>query len=173
MKAAIFSASKDFEDEEYFTPLHILSSCGVKTVVFSDKKGPIIGIEGGEGDAEREFKDFNPNEFSAVVFVGGPGCLEKMDNEEVYEIAKKALKNNCLLAAICIAPVILANAGLLDGIRATVWSSPTDKKAIKLLKNKGAFYEESSVVKDGMIITANGPNAAEDFSRAILSAIYK
>ncbi len=170
-KIAIFIASKNFEDEEYFIPLQVFSFSGVESVTFSDKKGTAIGVSGGEAEIEREIDDFSAEEFSAVVLVGGPGCLKSFDNMKTYQVLKSAVKTGCLIGAICIAPAVLANAGILEGVRSTVWSSVMDKSAIRLLKEKGAIYEDLPLVKDNMFITANGPQAAEEFARAVVSAI--
>ncbi len=171
-KIAVFVASKDFEDEEYFIPLQVFSLPGIESITFSDKKGSIIGIHGGEAESSKEIGEFHSQEFSAVVFIGGPGCLEKLDNEEVYKVIKEAVKANCVLGAICIAPVLFAKAGVLKGVRSTVWSSSIDKRAVRVLKEEGAVYENHSVVKDKIFITANGPQAAKEFAKAIVSAIY-
>ena len=67
-----------------------------------------------------------------------------------------------VVAAICIAPVILARAGLLKGKRATVFPD-----GIPELEKAGAVYTAQSVERDGRIITGNGPEAAEAFGREI------
>jgi protease I len=61
----------------------------------------------------------------------------------------------------------LAKAGVLKGKKATVWSSPMDKSPIKILTQNGAIFENLDVVVDGNIITANGPQAAEEFGIVI------
>ena len=76
-----------------------------------------------------------------------------------------------ILAAICIAPAILAKAGVLEGKNATVWSSVLDKGPIKILEENGANYVEKDVVVDGNIITANGPQAASEFGRKIVEIL--
>jgi protease I len=62
--------------------------------------------------------------------------------------------------------VTLANAGVLSGRRATVFSSEAGK-----LKAKGAEYTGAKVERDGKIITGSGPEAAEEFGRAIVKAL--
>jgi protease I len=67
-----------------------------------------------------------------------------------------------MVAAICIAPVILANAGLLKKKNATVFESE-----IAAIEAKGAVYSESGVTVDGNIITANGADQAKQFGLEI------
>jgi len=59
-----------------------------------------------------------------------------------------------VLGAICIAPVTLAKAGVLEGKRATVWKSEGET-----LKEHGADYTGASMEADGKIITADGPHS--------------
>jgi protease I len=67
-----------------------------------------------------------------------------------------------VVSAICLAPVTLANAGLLEGKRATAYPS-----AESYLKWKRVTYTSSEVEIAGNIVTAKGPEAAERFARAI------
>jgi protease I len=66
------------------------------------------------------------------------------------------------VSAICLAPVTLANAGLLLGKRATAYPS-----AEGFLEWKGAIYTGRPVEIAGTIVTASGPEAVEEFARAI------
>ena len=171
MKIALVVASKNFRDEEYFIPYQIFKEKGMDLSVFSDKKGTIIGVYGGEGEAEHVLKELDSKNFAAVIFVGGPGAMKFLDNEEGYEIARKAKKEGTLLAAICISPLILAKAEVLKGVEATVWSSPLDKSSVNILKEKGGVYRDEDVVQDGKIITANGPEASEIFSWRVVDSL--
>ena len=69
------------------------------------------------------------------------------------------------ICAICIAPMILARAGVLSGKNATVFP---DRDAISELRAGGALYRDQDVVKDGNVITARGPEAAEKFGRSVV-----
>jgi protease I len=101
-----------------------------------------------------------------VVFVGGSGSKQYFEDPEALEIAKKAYEKGKIVAAICIAPVILANAGILKGKKATVHHGNEQE-----LEKKGANYINQNVVKDGKIITACGPSAAREFGNTIAKEI--
>lgn len=106
------------------------------------------------------------NKYDAVVFIGGPGIIEYLSNTTYLTIAQKALVEGKILAAICIAPCILANAGLLIGKNATVFSGYEST-----LQTNGAHVVDQPVVQDGTIITANGPSAAEAFGEQIVRVL--
>jgi len=170
-KIAIIIAYKDFRDEEYFIPKEVLENAGAEIKTASTKKGTAIGADGGEVEIDLLVSEINPADFDAIVFIGGPGALKYLDNEDSYQLAKKTISQNKVLAAICISPVILAKAGVLEGKKATVWSSPMDRGPVKILENNGAIYQDESVVVDGKIITGNGPAAAEEFGKAIIGVL--
>ena len=166
-KIAIVIAFRDFRDEEYFTPKAILEKAKAKIITVSNKSGTAIGADGGDVEVDLLLENLNPADFDAVVFIGGPGCLNNLDNEESYRIIKETVSQNKILASICISPVILARAGVLIGKRATVWSSIIDKSGVKTLQENGAIFENKSVVVDGKIITANGPAASKKFGEVL------
>ena len=161
-------AFEDFRDQEYFVPKEILEKGGVKIKTASTKKGIALGADGGDTNVDLILEEINLVDFDAIIFIGGPGCLEYLDNEKSYQIAQKALVENKFLAAICISPVILAKAGVLKGRKVTVWTSALDKGPVKILNDNGAEFINEKIVKDGNIITANGPAAAEAFGKKIL-----
>jgi len=81
-----------------------------------------LGADGGEVAVDYNIKEVKPGNFDLVVFVGGPGALKHLDNETGYKIAGETIETKKHLAAICIAPAILAKAGVLKNKKATVWS---------------------------------------------------
>lgn len=170
-KAVMIVAFRNFRDAEYFVPKEILEKAGVEVKTASNKVGVAIGAEGGDAVVDFLVKDINSADFDAVIFVGGPGCLEGLDNDDSYRVAKDVAANNKVLAAICVSPVILAKAGVLQGKKATVWSSMTDKGAIEILEEQGVIYIPRTVVVDNKIITGNGPAAANEFSERVIELL--
>lgn len=170
-KIAMIIAFIDFKDEEYFIPREFFEKAGIEVVTVSNQSGMAQGISGAEVMVNIKLDDLKVGDYDSIVFIGGSGCLENLDNELSYSIAWKAVEQNKILAAICIAPVILAKAGVLKGKKATVWSDPLYRTPIEILKKNGAIYQDASFVADGKIITANGPQSAEDFTKAIIKGL--
>lgn len=170
-KIAQIIAFRDFRDEEYFIPRNIFLQKGAKVKTVSDKEGIAIGANGGEAKVDLKLEELNIDEFDAILFTGGPGALDHLDKEISYEIAKKTLGSGKVLGAICISPVILAKAGVLEGKKATVWSSTLDKEPIKILEENGVIFVDERVVRDGNIVTGNGPAAAKEFAEKIIEVL--
>ena len=170
-KILMVVAFKDFKDEEYFVPKEILEKAGYLIETTSSQKGTALGTEGNEAIITLLPSEVNLQNYEAIVFVGGSGMGKELDNQEFQKLAQEFVKNDKIVTAICVAPSLLAKAGILTGIKATVWSSVLDKTFIKILEENGAIYENKSVVQDGKIVTANGPDAAQEFGEAIVSQL--
>ena len=170
MKKILFViAYNNFKDEEYFIPKEVFENNGFSVTTASNAKGIALGVSGGEVEVNHLISEVNMNDFDALVFAGGPGCLDNLDNDISYNLINKAK----IIGAICISPVILAKAGILKNKRATVWSSNMDKSPINILSENGAIFEDKDVVVDGNIITANGPDVAEEFGVEVVNLLTK
>jgi protease I len=165
-KVVMIIAQSGFRDEELLEPKEVLESKGVEVEVASTTQGYAQGVMGARVKPDLLVADLEAKDFDAVVFIGGAGASQYWDDPVAHRLAKDALAANRVLAAICIAPVTLAKAGLLKGRRATVWSSEAGQ-----LKAAGANYTGKPVERDGNIITAAGPFAAREFGEEIARAI--
>ncbi len=170
-KVAMIVAYRDFRDEEYFVPKQILERAGAEIFTASTQKGIAKGIDGGEVNVEVLLKDLFVARYDAIVFIGGPGAVDLINNADCNRIANEAMVKKKILGAICIAPLILAKAGAISSMKATVWSSTLDRAPIKELEENGAFYQDQPVVIDRNLITANGPKAADEFGQALVKAL--
>lgn len=170
-KAALIIAFKDFQDEEYFIPKQVLKSGGSRITTVSSELGKALGIYGGEVNVDLTLDKLKVDDYDAIIFIGGSGALKYTEDETCWKIAQESVQKEKILGAICVGPVILARAGILSGKKATVWSSPLDKSAVKVLKEEGAIFEDTEIVQDENIITANGPQAARKFGETILRAL--
>jgi len=161
-------APENFRDEELFGPKEILEAAGFKAEIVSKNRGTIKGILGKTVEVKKTIAEIAVADYQAIIFVGGPGTTVYFDDLLALDLAKEAAEQEKVIGAICIAPSILANAGLLSGRQATAFSS--EKKA---LENGGALWEDQEVVVDGKIVTASGPKAAKEFGWKIVSLLTK
>lgn len=165
-KILMVIAPLDFRDVEYFTPKKIFEAAGFEVQTASIQFGIARGADGGEAKIDLTVSQAEPANFSAVVFVGGSGMQQISDDESLQVLAIKFVKANKLTTAICVAPAVLAKAGLLAGKEAT--SHPDVKQD---LEENGALFLDQAVVAGDKIITANGPEAAEQFANQILNKL--
>ncbi|MBF0298568.1 MAG: DJ-1/PfpI family protein [Oligoflexia bacterium] len=167
-KILMIIASNNFRDEEYQKPREIFDKSGAIVAVASSSKKASTGMLGMKVTPDILLDDVLVNDYDVFVFVGGSGAAEYFTNKKALEIVCESVKQNKVLAAICLAPSILARAGVLKNKKATVYSSE-----INTLKDNGAYYSENSVEQDGNIITANGPTAALKFGEVVLNVMGK
>lgn len=153
---------KRFRDEELFVTREGLQKKGHTTIIASTVTGEIFGSRGGKTQSQLTLHDVKTKDYDAVVFVGGGGTTLLFENKEAHQIAKKMHSEGKVVAAICLAPVILANAGVLHGVTATVAGTKA-----KILEEKGATYAGPGVFTDKNIVTANGPKSSSLFADAI------
>jgi protease I len=164
MKLA-FVVADQYRDQELDDTVAQLS--GHEITITSSKTGTIPGADGGSCEATILTADIAVENFDGIVLIGGPGIFQQINAKSpLYNTAKEKAKafNSAgkLVAAICICPVILADAGLLSGKDATVCSGAESKLS-------GATYKSDPVVQDGNIITGSGPSASSGFGQAINS----
>jgi protease I len=162
-KALVIIASQGYQDVELKGVRDGLYEAGFKVILGSTEAGGCFGKFGGKEVAQMAIRDVRVGDYDRIVFIGGPGASMLAEEEDVLQLAKNTVQAGKPLGAICIAPTILAAAGILRGKRATVWDEEGEQ--INLLKKAGAHYTGEAVTIDGTIITANGPDAAVQFAK--------
>ena len=165
-RAVLIIARENFRDEELFETARVLTEAGVKTDIASTKTGAMRGALGGIAEAKIMLRELMVDDYDAIIFIGGPGATQYFHSRLAWNIAREAVNKRKILAAICIAPAVLANAGVLNGVRVTSFPSERDR-----LQRAGAKYTGSAVERDGLIITGNGPTAARQFGSTIADAL--
>lgn len=165
-KILIVIAPENFRDEEYLEPREALEEYAVQVRVASTKIGQSHGADGAIANIDLTISEVNINDYDGVIFVGGHGMVEMVEHQGFINLASSFYQAGKIVSAICVAPAILANAGILQGRRATSWEGVKEN----LLK-AGADYTSVPVEVDGKIITANGPQAAHEFGHKIVEAL--
>ena len=158
-------APNDFRDEEFFDTKKVLEESGIEVMVVNSTGQPSKSMFGKIVTPDENFYNIDSEEYDAIVFVGGQGVSAYFDNKKAQNLAKEFNESGKIVAAICIAPVILAHAGILSGKKATVF--PSGRNDI----NAVGTYTGNKVEKDDNIITGSGPEAAVDFGKAIVEAL--
>lgn len=167
-KILMVIAPKHFRDEELFVPKELFESKKIEVDVASTTKTQVHGMMGKSVTPKLLISEVVFDDYSAVVFVGGIGVEDNRlyESQDYVNLAKKAYLKGKIVAAICIAPKILASAGILKNKKVAVFSS-----AIEYVRSKGATVSNQDVVQDGMVITASGPNAGKKFAETIVNML--
>lgn len=155
-------APEIFRDEEYAEPKAVLEGHGANVVTASVAPGECIGKLGLRAQASLSLHEAAARDWDAAVFVGGAGAQVFFDDPDAHRLARQTLDRGAVVGAICIAPSVLARAGLLSGVSATAFPSQQAD-----LETHGALWTGDPVTVDGRIATANGPEAAIAFGEAL------
>jgi len=166
-KTAVFIiAPNKFRDEELNHPKEILENQGIAISVASKNTKNAVGALGAKVKVDLDVSEIDIRRYDALILVGGEGAMLYFNDPQIHKIVKDAYKKEKIIGAICIAPTILANSGILKGKKVT--SFPTEEKN---LEQKEAIYTGENITTDGQIITANGPSSARLFGKKIFELL--
>ncbi|MBU1164655.1 DJ-1/PfpI family protein [Patescibacteria group bacterium] len=161
-KVVFIISQNNFRDEELQKPRELLLDREFDVSIAAPQKELAKGRLGAEIEPDLTWEEVSVDDFDAIVFVGGPGMKENLENVRLIELAGEFAKAGKIVSAICVAPSILANAGLLMGKKVTAFSTEEEN-----IINKGSEYTGMPVEVSGNIITAKDPEAAIDFGEKI------
>ena len=159
-------ASRDFRDEEYLEPRRAFDAAGFEVTVASGTVGPIRGALGTWVRSERLVSQVRASDFDAIVFAGGDGARELLDSRAAHRLCRDAVSHGRVLAAICLAPAILARAGVLRDIAATCHPDARPDLAAG-----GAVVRGEPLAVSGHIVTADCPASAAQFAAAVVGLV--
>ena len=163
MKTIFVFLAEGFEEIEALTPVDVLRRAGlsVQTVSVMDEQ-VVACAHGVPVLADKMFAEINPEDAEMILLPGGlPGATNLDAHEGLSQLILDFAEADKPLAAICAAPLVLGNRGLLQGKKATCY--PGFETYLQ-----GAEYTAALVEKDGNIITGKGPGAAMEFAFAIV-----
>ena len=163
MKTIFVFLAEGFEEIEALTPVDVLRRAGlsVQTVSVMDEQ-VVAGAHGVPVLADVMFADVNPEDAEMILLPGGlPGATNLDAHEGLSNMIMDFANAEKPLAAICAAPLVFGNRGLLEGKKATCY--PGFETYLK-----GAEYTAALVEVDGSFITGKGPGAAMEFAFAIV-----
>lgn len=151
------------EEIEGLTVVDVLRRGGMEIDMVSISGDPYVtGSHNISFCADKLISEVNWAEYDGIVLPGGiPGTPNLLANPEVTDALKLFAAEEKLIAAICAAPSILGQVGLLEGKKATSYPGFAEKMP-------GCQYQTDAVVSDGNIITSRGMGTAIAFALAIV-----
>lgn len=153
------------EELEAIAPVDILRRAGANVVVCA--VGESLSIKGRsniEIKCDALFNDVKDKFFDAVVVSGGAGVNDIVKNSDLLNFIAKHNQQKAILGAICAAPVVLKEAGVLNGKECTAHTSRVSE-----LENCNI---SKAVVCDENIITSRGAGTAIEFALALTEKIF-
>lgn len=165
MPSVLAILAEGFEEIEAITPIDLLRRAGadVKTAALA----PGLHVTGRSGitvHADASLTDLIAQTFDCLLLPGGPGVKHLRADPRVREVVLQHHSAGKLLAAICAAPTVLHDAGLLRDHRYTAHFS--------VAAELPEIRADERVVEDGRIVTSRGAGTSIDFGLALIARLF-
>ena len=167
MTRVLVPLAQGCEELEAITITDLLVRAGIEVTTAGLDEQPVVASRGITILPDTQLQKVQDIQFDMIVLPGGlPGADHLRDNKIIQTMLKKHAAANKYIAAICAAPKVLAQAGLLENKCATAYPGVLDSLGLKNIKVKNTAIEI-----DGNIITSRGPGTAMDFSLKIIELL--
>ncbi|QTD36313.1 type 1 glutamine amidotransferase [Polaribacter batillariae] len=172
-KTVAILATNGFEESELREPKKALEEAGAEVHVVSLKSGEIKswadGNWGKSYKVDKTLDEVSQADYNALMLPGGVINPDLLRNDEnAVKFVKSFFENHKPVAAICHAPWLLAEAGVLEGRNVTSYSSiKTD------IINAGANWSDKEVVVDAGLVTSRNPKDLPAFNAKLVEEVYE
>ena len=167
MASVLVPLAQGCEELEAVTVVDLLRRAGIDVITAGLDAQPVRASRGVTLVPDMSLEAALQLEFDMIVLPGGlPGADHLRDDPRVIGLLQKMAAADRYTAAICAAPRVLAQAGLLDGKCATSFPGALDVDAVP-----GIDYQDAPVVMDGKVITSRGPGTAMDFALTLIETL--
>ncbi|SFN80350.1 protease I [Bizionia echini] len=172
-KRVAILATNGFEESELREPKKALEEAGAHVDIVSLESGTIKswtdGNWGKTYEVDKTLNGVSHSDYNALMLPGGvinPDLLRK--NKNAVNFVKSFFENHKPVAAICHAPWLLAEAGVLKGRKVTSYDSiKTD------IINAGANWVDEEVVVDSGLVTSRSPKDLPAFNSKLVEEVYE
>lgn len=170
-KKVAIVATDGFEQRELFEPYDTLINEGAEVHIVSDKEGEIKAWYNGNWGkpivVNKTFDTAKADDYHALMLPGGVMNPDKLRmNNNATSFVRKFFSQGKPVAAICHAPSILINAGVVENREMTSYPS------IRMdLENAGAKWVDRSVVVDNGLVTSRNPGDLPSFNAKLVEEI--
>jgi 4-methyl-5(b-hydroxyethyl)-thiazole monophosphate biosynthesis len=165
MSKVLVPLAEGCEELEAVTIIDLLRRAGVEVTTAGLKPGVVKASRGVQLVPDTTLDAALGDDYEMVVLPGGmPGAKHLKDDPRILELLKKMAAAGKYTAAICAAPSVLAEAGLLAGRQATSYPGFLDGVPEVTLST-------AAVVQDGKVLTSRGPGTAMDFALVLIETL--
>jgi protein deglycase len=167
MASVLVPLAPGFEDLEATTLVDLLRRADIEVITAGLHPGLVQGARGMRVQPDAHLDEVLARDFDMIALPGGmPGAENLKNDARIQALLKRLAAAGKYTTAICAAPIALAQAGLLDGRRATSYPGFIDKAP-----PPGATYLTDAVVVDGRVVTSRGPGTAMDFALTLVELL--
>jgi 4-methyl-5(b-hydroxyethyl)-thiazole monophosphate biosynthesis len=163
MARVLIPLAEGCEELEAVTIIDLLRRAGIEVITAGLEAGPVKASRGVVLMPDTTLDEALSQEYDMVVLPGGGPGSDRLDaDDRIRDLLVKMANSEKFTAAICAAPRVLNNAGLLKGKAATCYPGVLGDSDLPGLDTK------QSVVQDGKVVTSRGPGTAIDFALTLI-----
>jgi 4-methyl-5(b-hydroxyethyl)-thiazole monophosphate biosynthesis len=167
MSRVLVPLAEGCEELEAVTVIDLLRRAGIEVVTAGLARGPIRASRGTVLLPDVLLEEVLHQDFDMVALPGGgPGAERLAEDERVRSVIHEMAEAGKYTAAICAAPKVLADAGVLAGKQATSYPGILEEAA-----PEGVTLKQDPVVVDGSVVTSRGPGTAMDFALTLVELL--
>jgi protein deglycase len=165
MPRVLVPLAQGCEELEAVTVIDILRRAGIEVVTAGLEPGPVRASRGVTLVPDTLLDDVLSEEFDMIVLPGGSEGADRLAADaRIRDLLIRTAERGRYTAAICAAPRVLAEAGLIAGRRATAFPGILDDLP-------GLKHAQDAVVQDGKVVTSRGPGTALDFALELVRVL--
>ena len=165
MPKVVIALADGFEEVEAISIVDVLRRAEVEVVLAGLHDGPVVSARKVKVIPDMNIDSVSADDYDMIVLPGGqPGSDNLNADERVRRLVKAFSEKGKMVGAICAAPYVLADAGIIEGKKVT--SHPTYRERLG-----NVVYREEIVVEDGNVLTSRGPGTALCFGLAIVQRL--
>lgn len=167
MARVLIPLAQGCEELEAVTVIDLLRRAEIEVVTAGLDDSPVTGAHGIGLIPDTNLDAVMNDDFDMILLPGGLPGADNLDNDlRIHTLIKALAAKGGYTAAICAAPKVLANAGLLEGKRATSYPGFLDKMELPRVD-----VVAKPVVIDEKVITSRGPGTAMDFALEVIAKL--
>ena len=167
MPRVLVPLAQGCEELEAVTIIDLLRRAEIEVVTAGLDDRPVVASRKTTIVPDTTLDDALQQDFDMVVLPGGMPGADHLDNDpRIHDMLKKMANSGKFVGAICAAPKVLANAGLLAGKQATSYPGFLDGLNLPDVKSTGAAVE-----CDGKVVTSRGAGTAMDFALKLVEEL--
>ncbi len=165
MPSVLIPFADGVEEMEAVILVDVLRRGGLEVTTAGMADGPVTASRGVRLLPDRAWSDVQPNSFEALAIPGGAEGVNRLKADaRILEAVRSFHRHGKWIAAICAGPLVLQEAGILQGRRITCHPAVADRLT-------ATPRTEERVVIDGNLVTSQGPGTSFEFALALVRCL--
>jgi 4-methyl-5(b-hydroxyethyl)-thiazole monophosphate biosynthesis len=167
MARVLVPLAQGCEELEAVTIIDLLRRAGLEVITAGLDAEPVEASRGTVLVPDTTLDAVADDSFDLIALPGGqPGASNLNADPRIHALLTRQAEQDRWCAAICAAPLVLANLGLLDGRNATSFPGALDTD-----HHPDIRLRDEPVVTDGKLVTSRGPGTAMDFALQLIELL--